>query len=129
MKYGLTNLFIAVALLLALGTVMAEEVQEINPVEEEHGPINPYRESGVAINQQQANSMASKIRDAMVQRGDLARSWLPIKVAVVRQRIYQHEREWMVVFNNPAEANPKHKNLYISLDLYGDVVDVNFTGR
>ena len=129
MKYALTNLCVALLLFLGIGTVIAEELHEPDAIEEEHGPVNPYRESGIPINSQQADSMAGKIRDAMVKRGDLAASWSHVKVSVTRQRLYQSEREWMVVFNNPAEANPDHKNLYISLDPYGDVVDVNFTGK
>lgn len=132
MKYGLTNLCIALVLFLGAGSALASSLPNTDipdTIEEEHGPVNPYRAAGTPINQQQADTMASKIRDTMVQRGDLVSSWAHIKASAVRQRLYQSEREWMVVFKNPAEPNQAHKSLYISLDLYGDVVDVNFTGK
>jgi len=127
------NVFIGLCAVLVFsagaGTLFAEEGHEPVAQDEEQGLPNPYRDTGVPINASQADIMARKVRDSMVLRGDLAKSWSNVKVKQTRQRTYQHEPEWVVVFSNPEETNRRNKTLYIFLDLYGDVADVNYTGK
>lgn len=127
------NIFISLCAVLVLlagaGTLFAEEGHEPVAQDDEYGLPNPYRNTGTPINASQADIMARKVRDSMVSRGDLARSWASVSVKQTRQRTYEHEQEWVVVFSNPAEKIPGNKTLYIFLDLYGDVADVNYTGK
>ena len=93
------------------------------------GTHNPYRAAGTPVNAAQAIEMASKVRDIMVQRGDLARSWAGIKITETKQRTYNNEKEWIITLTNPQEVDQSHRTLYIFLDPFGDVADMNYTGQ
>ncbi len=93
------------------------------------GTHNPYRAAGTPVNATQAIGMAGKVRDVMVQRGDLTKSWSSVKITEAKQRTFKNEKEWIIVLNNPKETEPGRKTLYIFLDTFGDVVDMNYTGE
>lgn len=115
--------YIVLVLICGAGPVYAEEDMV------EHGTHNPYRDSGIPVNAAQAMNMAASVRDIMVQRGDLAKSWAAIKITEAKQRTYNNEKEWIVILTNPQEKEQNRKTLYIFLDTFGDVVDMNFTGQ
>ncbi len=58
----------------------------------------------------------------------LDRSWYNLKPKSIEKKKINSKDEWVVVFYNEIEENPKKQTLYIFVDIYGEFTGANFTG-
>ena len=112
--------------------LLAQEI-ELPPegVGHEHDDTspNPFREKNTPIQTEQARQMATRVIAVMVKRGELAPNWVGIREQAIDTRLYKGDKEWIVTYHNPQEKNPGRQTMYVFLDIYGDVIDVNYTGK
>jgi hypothetical protein len=81
------------------------------------------------ITQQQAREFAKLVVDAMLREKAVGESWSKATVASADKKKRGRKTEWVVVFNNPAESDPAKRKLYVFLDLEGEYVAANHSGR
>ncbi len=92
-----------------------------------HGPDG--HEPRTEIAEAQAGERASTIVNEIIDDGRLNASWSNVEPTEIKKRTYDGEIEWLVIFRNEKEANPRKRMLYISLSLYGDYYGANHTGK
>jgi hypothetical protein len=65
-----------------------------------------------------------------VQKGRLDASWSEVEATEVQKKTIEYsQEEWVVIFSNPNESDPKKKTLYVFFNSYGEFSRTNFTGR
>ena len=65
-----------------------------------------------------------------VQKGRLDASWSEVEATEVQKKTIEYsQEEWVVIFSNPNESDPKKKTLYVFFNSYGEFKRINFTGR
>ena len=65
-----------------------------------------------------------------VQKGRLDASWSEVEATEVQKKTIEYsQEEWVVIFSNPNEPDPKKKTLYVFFNAYGEFRRFNFSGR
>jgi hypothetical protein len=81
------------------------------------------------ITQKQAGEFAKLVVAAMVREEAVAPSWNKATLTSAAKKKRGHTTEWVVVFDNPAETDAAKRTLYVFLDLEGEYIAANHSGR
>jgi hypothetical protein len=81
------------------------------------------------ITQRQAREFAKLVVAAMVRDKAVGESWSKATLTSASKKKRGRTSEWVVVFDNPAEADPAKRTLYVFLDLEGEYLAANHSGR
>lgn len=81
------------------------------------------------IKQAQARQIASKQLGEFVADGRLAKSWSGISAKEATQKQLASGNTWVVVYENPDEADVDKQKLYIFVGSDGVIKGANFTGE
>jgi len=82
-----------------------------------------------AISQNQAELIAIKNIDRLVEKGKLDKSWASVTASKVEKKTFSGHPEWVAVFTNSAISDPEKRTLYVFLSTGGDYLAANFTGN
>lgn len=87
-----------------------------------------HSHSNTLINQETAESTATKIVTKFISDKKLDKSWSSIKASSVEKISFKGNKEWQIIFVNKAVTDVKKQKLYVFLTLGGDYIAVNYTG-
>jgi len=65
----------------------------------------------------------------LIEKGKIEKSWKLPKVISAEQKVYGHDIEWVVTFQNSKASDPAKSMLYIFLTANGKFIAANFTGE
>ncbi len=65
----------------------------------------------------------------LINKKKLEPSWSKAKFVGSQKKKFKKRNEWVVTFENIEVNDTKKKMLYIFLNLYGDFIAANFTGK
>jgi hypothetical protein len=114
-------LSIAAMCLMCLGLALAV------PVANAHGDDPGH--SHDQITQRQARDFAKRVVAAMVREKAVGESWNKATLTTASKKKRGRTSEWVVVFDNPAEPDPAKRSLHVFLDLEGEYLAANHSGR
>ncbi|CAA7624401.1 DUF6488 family protein [Magnetospirillum sp. UT-4] len=72
---------------------------------------------------------AMDVKTRLVQEGKIDFTWAMVEPAKADQIDNNGEKEWLVLFHNPAVADPAKRILYIFFTIEGMYLAANYTGR
>lgn len=87
-----------------------------------HGPVTP-------ISQAQALEKATSIVQNLVKKEKVDSSWSEVRPTVGEKKQAKTGFEWVVTFNNPKVEDNTKKTLYVFLDLGGEYIAANYSGK
>ena len=89
-----------------------------------------YYGNGGATYKKLNKTAITKIAKAEVKRltmkKKISKSWKSLPVSKINK---SNNDDWIVIFNNLKIKNRSKQNLYIFIDIYGQIQGVNYTGR
>jgi hypothetical protein len=97
------------------------------PTAHSHGDDPSHSHS--QITQKQAGEFARQVIAAMIRERAVGESWGKAALASATKKKRGRATEWVVVFNNAAEPDPAKRTLYVFLDLEGEYLAANHSGR
>lgn len=74
-------------------------------------------------------SNAQKHVERLIGKKKLAANWSKAKLASSEKKQIKGRTEWLVKFENPEVEDTSKKTLYMFLNIYGDFIAANFTGK
>jgi len=93
------------------------------------GPGHDHSHSHDPVTQQEAERLAMKQVERLVEKGKINKSWQSMPVSTVETKQFGESTEWVVVFNNRTTPNPDKQTLYVFLSMSGEYLAANFTGK
>lgn len=87
-----------------------------------HGPVTP-------ISQDQALEKATSHVQNFVKKGKLDPSWSEVRPTAGVKKQAKLGQEWVVTFDNPKMEDKAKQTLYVFLDLGGEYIAANFSGK
>jgi len=93
-----------------------------------HGPGG--HKATLAINAEEAKSIAGDAVKVKIKEGKLESSWSSIEPnEPTKEIINHHGSEWIITFDNTGVQDKKKQKLYVFLNMQGHVTGINFTGK
>ena len=83
----------------------------------------------VTLSEEAARLRALNAVSLLVERGKLNVSWSEAEVSSSEMVYFEGIEEWHVVVENPVEADPAKKKLYIFINYDGQLLAANFSGK
>ncbi|MDH3979042.1 MAG: DUF6488 family protein [Gammaproteobacteria bacterium] len=93
------------------------------------GSGHDHGHSHEPVNQETAETNATKIIAVLVKKEKLQESWASTTASSVEKRVFKGTPEWVAVFVNDKITDPAKQKLYIFMTLGGDYLAANFTGE
>ena len=93
------------------------------------GSGHDHGHSHAPVNQEAAETNATAIVAALVNKEKLEARWASITASSVEQKTFDGNPEWVVVFVNDKITDPAKQKLYIFLTSGGDYIAANYTGE
>lgn len=87
-----------------------------------HGPVTP-------VTEQQAIDKATNIVKILAKKGSVDTSWQEITAGSSSKKMTKGGQEWLITFNNPQIADQTKQTLYVFLNLGGEYIAANYTGK
>ena len=81
------------------------------------------------VTKEYAKNVATKEIKSLSQRGKLDKSWINTPMLNMKQKKYNNEMEWVVSYKNDNIKDPNKQNLYVFINLYGEITGVNHSGQ
>ncbi|TBV80702.1 MAG: hypothetical protein EYX74_05315 [Desulfobulbaceae bacterium] len=91
------------------------------------GPAGRGHDHSAELSQSQILAKASAFVAMIAGAGKLEDSWIGVKPQEAQKDKRRHQ--WVVTFFNPEVKNLEKQTLYMFLDLSGNYIAANFTGR
>lgn len=91
----------------------------------DHGHSHSY----TPVNQATAEVNAADIVAELIKRNQLDNSWSTIKASSIEKITVKGNPEWVAVFVNNKVADKDKQKLYVFLNLGGQYIAANFTGK
>ena len=64
-----------------------------------------------------------------VELSKIDKSWAEAKVKNITKKVFNKQTEWVLSFENLKIKDKEKQIIYVFIDLYGDVIAANFTGK
>jgi len=97
-----------------------------------HGHNHSHHEHS-ALDKTLSNTEIKKIAkqkvETLVLKKKIPKSWNSAEISKLGKDQSGRSNDWVVVFENTKIKNKTKQNLYIFLNLYGDVAGANYTGK
>lgn len=87
-----------------------------------HAPVTP-------VTEQQAIVKATTIVKTLVKKGKVDNSWQEITALSSNKQMTKGGQEWLITFNNPQIADQGKQTLYVFLNLGGEYIAANYSGK
>jgi len=81
------------------------------------------------ITKSYAQNKATKEIKILIQLGKLDKNWMNIPILNMTQKKYNNEMEWVISYKNNTIKDAKKQNLYVFINLYGEITGVNHSGE
>jgi len=81
------------------------------------------------VSQGQAETLATKSVAKLVDKNKIDKSWKSKNVSTSEKKKFGKNMEWVVVFNNKDISDPKNQTLYVFLNLEGEYLAMNYSGK
>ena len=65
----------------------------------------------------------------LFQQNKIDASWIDTSIKDTVKKNFQGHMEWVVSFNNKSIKDAKKQNLFVFIDLYGEITGANYTGE
>jgi hypothetical protein len=91
-------------------------------------PNHPHSASQ-PIMKSEAFDIASKVVEKLVEKGILPRSWRNVRPVGAEKKVYNNTKEWVVMFDNRRIPDPSKRRVYVYLNMAGQYVAANYTGK
>ena len=95
----------------------------------DHGHEDGHSHSHDPVNQSQAEQMAIKSVEQLVEKGKIDSSWKSVKVAKSEKKKFGNNLEWVVSFHNDKMSDTSKQTLYVFMSLTGEYIAANYTGK
>lgn len=116
----MTTFIFSFALFLAPMTSMAGS---------EHNHDHGHGHSHEPVTQEQAEHSANDIVIQLVEKGKIESSWKSTPVNKAMKKKFGDNMEWVINFRNEKISDPAKQNLYIFLNLSGEYIAANYSGK
>jgi len=87
-----------------------------------HGPVTP-------ISEDQALEKATSHVQNFVKKGKLDSSWSEVRPTAGVKKQAKLGQEWVVTFDNPKVEDKEKQTLYVFLNLGGEYIAANYSGK
>ncbi|MHB1400259.1 MAG: DUF6488 family protein [Trichloromonadaceae bacterium] len=87
-----------------------------------HGPVT-------AVSENQALEKATSVVQALVKKEKVDPSWSEVRPSAGEKKQAKVGSEWVVTFNNPKIEDKSKQTLYVFLNLGGEYLAANYTGK
>ncbi len=81
------------------------------------------------LNKESIKQHANEKLALLVKKEKLPKSWSKTPVLDMKQKQFNHKKEWVVRFKNTDIKDEEKQILYIFVSLYGDITGANHTGN
>jgi len=93
------------------------------------GAGHEHSHSHDPVNRSQAETNATKSVSKLVNNNKIEKSWKSAMVMKSEKKKFGKNMEWVVEFNNEHISDLNNQTLYIFLNLEGEYLAMNFTGK
>lgn len=93
-----------------------------------HSHAHGHSHSHTIATQAKVKTIAQLNIKELVADQTIPRSWLNIAILDIKKKMFGHEEEWVVRFNNKKITNPKQQMIYVFINLYGEITGTNYSG-
>lgn len=93
------------------------------------GHDHGHSHSHTPVTQMTAKIEAAKVVAALVKRSKLDKSWASISASSIEKKVFKGRSEWVAVFVNNKITDKDKRKLYVFLNLGGDYIAANYTGK
>ncbi len=90
---------------------------------------HPGHDSFQPVSQSEAIEQANAIIASAMFRNKLHASWADKQLKSATQRDTPNGPVWVIVFHNPGEPDATHATVYVFVDVLGNYLGANFTGK
>jgi len=94
-----------------------------------HGPDGSHQYPAKAVAETVVKDKAAKKVDQLASTGKIDASWKGIKASKSEQKMFGHNKEWVITFNNPTLSDKTKQNLYLFYTLDGHYIAANYSGK
>ncbi|MGE4499080.1 MAG: DUF6488 family protein [Hydrogenovibrio sp.] len=94
-----------------------------------HGPDGSHQYPAKSVEKAVVLEKAGKKVNQLATAGKIDASWQGIKASKSEQKLFGHEKEWVITFNNPAVTDKNKQNLYLFYTLDGLYIAANYSGK
>jgi hypothetical protein len=91
----------------------------------DHGHSHDRKE----VSKLDVQNVAAKEIKRLVKRGKLDNGWINSPVSNMEKKKYNNEMEWVIRYKNNSIQDVKKQNLYVFVNLYGEITGVNHSGE
>jgi hypothetical protein len=92
-----------------------------------HG--NGHSHDKQKVSKSHAQNKATKEIKKLIKAGKLDGSWINTPISNMEQKKYNNEMEWVINYKNNTIKDVKKQNLYVFVNLYGEITGVNHSGE
>ncbi|MFT5657473.1 MAG: hypothetical protein ACI9KN_000746 [Gammaproteobacteria bacterium] len=84
--------------------------------------------SQVPVTQAEAEKVATRSIQGLVEAGKIDSSWNSVQIAESLKKTFGGNMEWVISFKNKNISELEKQNLYVFLTLSGEYLGANYTG-
>ncbi|RUM90686.1 MAG: hypothetical protein DSZ27_08325 [Thiomicrospira sp.] len=94
-----------------------------------HGPDGSHQYPAKTVAETVVIDKSAKKVDQLASAGKIDASWKGIKALKSEQKMFGHNKEWVITFNNPTLSDKTKQNLYLFYTLDGLYIAANYSGK
>lgn len=96
--------------------------------DKEGGHSNHGHSHGTIGNKQAVAKGLAKVK-FLAQKGTIDKSWKEITQGSATKKTFNHNTEWVIMFNNDKITDKSKQRLYVFFSLDGHYIAANYTGK
>ncbi|QCU89603.1 DUF6488 family protein [Thiomicrorhabdus sediminis] len=94
-----------------------------------HGPDGSHQYPAKAVAESTVTDKAATKVNQLAKAGKIDASWQGIKASEAGQKMFGHNKEWVVMFSNTKLADKSKQKLYLFYTLDGHYIAANYSGK
>lgn len=94
-----------------------------------HGHGHSHETVRHQVSKEDVIKISKQYVQRLIQADKIEANWKDSTLLKTEQKRFHENLEWVVSYQNMNVKNPKKKDLYIFIDLYGNIKAANHTGK